>query len=378
MSFALRAARPAVLAICALSLFAVLSRPASSDEDHGGDDHAEEEAAPRVFTPQEMAEAGIVVEAVVKQPLPELFRAPGEVTVDMYGSSLVSPRVAGTVIKRHATIGDHVAAGTPLVRLFSAEMAEAQAAFVIAFQEHRRLAGARGAVTNKEREQAAIAMSEARARLRSYGFSETGIVALETGGLDAVPPGEFDLAAPQAGLVLAEDFRLGEVVEAGKVIGEIAAAGAVWVEAHVSPLVAGRLRGDTAKILAGGDAIDARVLHSFRKLDEATRTVVVRLAAQDTDGLLRPGAFVDVQLFGPDTPVLAVPTEAVLRGADGDWTVQVEHTPGQFEPAEVTVLYAAGDRTAIEGIAEGTRIAVKGAFFIAAEAAKSGFDAHAH
>ena len=93
---------------------------------------------------------------------------------------------------------------------------------------------------------------------------------------------------------------------------------------------------------------------------------------------MKPGTFVDVHLYGAPTPVIAVPTEAVLRTTDGDWAVQVEESPGLFKETEVEVLYAVEDKTAISGIPEGTRIAVKGAFFVAAEAAKSGFDPHGH
>ncbi len=379
----LRAAQRAVL------LGALVAAPSAlaADDDHGpenesheGEGHAEgEPEAPRRFTEAEMAEAGIVVAPVATQPLPRLMRVPGEVRVNGYTSSLVSPRVSGVVITRHVRLGDRVTAGQPLLRLFSAGMAEAQSAFVLAHQEYARLTGVgRAAVSRKETDQAFIALQEARVRLQTYGLTDADLAALERNGLTGGRIGEFDLNAPQAGVIVAESFRAGEVVEAGRSVAEIGDGVTVWIAAMASPSIAAAMDGTEADFAVDGETHPATVLHVSPVLSENTRTAEVRLETPNLEGRLRPGTFVDVRLYGARDPVVAVPTEAVLRTSDGDWAVQVEHEPGVFEPQEVEILYAVGDLTAIEGLKEGTRIAVKGAFFIAAEAAKSGFDTHAH
>lgn len=352
--------------------------PAFAEDGHaGGEAHSEGEA-PRRFTPAEMAEAGIVVTPVAAQPLPRLMRVPGEVRVNGYTSSLVAPRVSGIVITRHVRLGDRVTAGQPILRLFSAGMAEAQSAFVLAHQDYVRLTGSRAAVSRKETDKAFIALQEARVRLQTYGLTDADLAALEKNGLASGRIGEFDLRSPQAGVIVTESFRAGEVVEAGRSVAEIGDGATVWIAAMASPSVAAAMDGAEADFAVDGETHPAKVLHVSPVLSEDTRTAEVRLETPNLDGRLRPGAFVDVRLYGARDPVIAVPTEAVLRTSDGDWAVQVEHEPGVFEPQEVGILYAVGDLTAIESLAEGTRIAVKGAFFIAAEAAKSGFDTHAH
>ncbi|BCW89520.1 Cation efflux system protein CusB [Alphaproteobacteria bacterium SO-S41] len=377
--FMLRARRACLTGVFAAA-FTLASAAAEEPghDDHGGE-HTEGEAAPRIFSAEEMAAAGIVVAPVQRQPLPRLYRAPGEVVLNDYTTSIVSARVAGVVTRRYAALGSTVKAGDPLLRLLSSGMAEAQSAFALAHQEYARLTGAgRNAVTRKETEQAFIALREARVRLQTYGLTADDIAALERRGLSDVGIGEFDIRAPQDGVLVSDAYRLGELAEAGKKLAQISDGKTVWVEARVAPAVAALLEGHHAAVTFGEMRIDARLLQIFPTVDEDTRTVRVRLQADDTAQVLLPGAFVGAELHGAAEPVLAVPPEAVLRSADGDWAVQVERSPGQFEAVEIEVLYTVGALTAIEGIAEGTRIAVKGAFFIAAESAKGGFDAHAH
>ena len=51
---------------------------------------------------------------------------------------------------------------------------------------------------------------------------------------------------------------------------------------------------------------------------------------------------------------------------------------GRFEPKEIDVLTTVGDQMLIQGIAEGTTVVGKGAFFVQSEMAKGGFDPHNH
>jgi len=213
----------------------------------------------------------------------------------------------------------------------------------------------RDVISGRRYDEARIKLQETRTRLETYGLTAQQIDALASAGTAGGTAGEFDQIAIQIG--------------DGKT---------VWIEARVSAEVAAQIEGKAARFFIGENGFDATIVQIDPKLDEATRTIGVRLEAADPDGRLKPGIFVDVHLYGAATPVLSVPTEAVLRSPDGDWAVQVEQSAGVFKPQEVEVLYAVGDRTAISGLAEGTRVAVKGAFFIAAEAAKGGFDPHGH
>ena len=125
--------------------------------------------------------------------------------------------------------------------------------------------------------------------------------------------------------------------------------------------------------------VKASVTQEAHTIDPVTRTRTVRLLVDNSEHRLHPGQFAEVFFrFRTQQPVLAVPETALMRGADGDWTVFVEDHPGEFQPVEVELGRALGPLREITGIAPGTRIVTRGAFFVASQIAKGGFDPHNH
>ena len=61
-----------------------------------------------------------------------------------------------------------------------------------------------------------------------------------------------------------------------------------------------------------------------------------------------------------------------------NWTVFVAEKPGHFRQKIVERGMTRGSLVAITGISEGTSVVTSGAFFLASELAKSGFDIHDH
>jgi RND family efflux transporter MFP subunit len=258
-------------------------------------------------------------------------------------------------------------------------MAEAQTAFILADEEYRRVqALGRDIVAGRRFTEAEAKLRETRAKLETFGLASTQIDALSRSGKNASPAGQFDIVSPQDGTIVTDDIRMGAVVEPGKTLFVITTPGNVWVEAHVSPSLAPEIVGETARVFVGDRPIEARVLQVQQIIDEATRTIGVRLQAANADGTLKPGMFVDVELYGKADQVMSVPTDAIVRGPDGDWTVYVENEKGQLEPKEIETLFTVGDRTAVKGIEPGTKVVTRGSFFVMAEAAKAGFDPHNH
>ena len=329
-----------------------------------------------MLTPEQRAAAGIVVEPVTAKPHAEVFRAPGEVRVDEYASSNVSPRLRAMVLTREAKLGDRVRNGQALVRLYSAEMAEAESAFVLATKSYDRMNRLKGYVSGQQFDEAEVKRDETRSQLETFGLGPAEIAALASTGLANRPAGQFELFAPQAGVITADAFRPGEVIEPGKALFEISNLAQVWVEAQVSPETAPRIAGNRARITAGSSTYDGKIFQRLDQLNEQTRTAVIRIEVQNRTESLRPGEYVNVELFGQMMRELLVPTEAVLRTSEGSWIVYVENAHGGFEPQPVQPLHAAEDGTAISGISEGTKVVTKGAFFIKSEAEKSGFGDH--
>jgi RND family efflux transporter MFP subunit len=311
-----------------------------------------------------------MVETLHATPLPRVFRAPGEVKANDYTAGIVSSRATASVVSRHAKLGDRVAQGQALLTLYSQDVASAQSDYLIAQRNLDRMTRLKDVMARQLYEEALVKQQEARGRLQSLGLS-TGEIAHV--GIGSSRLGQFTLSASQAGAIIEDNFRVGDVVEAGKTLFQIANLSGVWVEAAVSPAIVPHVAARNALITAGERSYRATVLQKRDTVDEATRTVGVRLQVNNPDGALRPGEFVDVELYGDNAPVLNVPTAAVLREASGRWVVFAQNADGTFKAMPVTTLYAAGERTAIAGIGPGTRVVTKGAFFVMSEGGKAAF-----
>ncbi len=351
----------------------------AEDDAHGG--HDEHEEGGLRLSAEQMATAGIKVEALTPQPFAADIQAPGEIRLDAYASSKVVPRIAAQVITRSARLGDEVEKGQALVELSSIDMAEAQGDLLVAEREWRRVRKLGRKVVSEQRyTKAQVDRELARAKVLAYGMTAEAMKALVNSGNAERANGRFQLLAPQHGTVLQDDFVLGELVDAGRVLFEISDESTLWVEARLTPEQASQVRlGSPARVVVQGEEVSGKVIQVHHALDEATRTLGVRIAIANPDDRLHPGLFVTVHLAGSGVEqALAVPEEAVLRSPDGDWQVFVEHEPGEFEPQEVEVLRNSAGRSLIRGLPAGTRVVTAGAFFLQSEQAKSGFDIHNH
>ena len=348
-----------------------------SSDEHGHDGH--EEAASASLNAEQLTLAGIQVEALNANPVDYQLYAPGEILSNGYTSYRVSPRVASVVLKRHVALGDHVKQDQPLVTLFSENVAQAQAIYRTAWPEWNRVRQlGRKTVGDKRYINAKTDFEAAQATLQAYGLSSSDLRSLTS--QKTLSLGEYTLRAEIDGAVLADDFEQGQRIEAGAPLIVLADEKQLWVEAHLSSNVSLTLgAGTLAEVVAGDVRVKATVTQEAHTIDPVTRTRTVRLLVDNLEHRLHPGQFAEVFFrFRTEKPVLAVPETALMRSADGDWTVFVEDHPGEFQPVEVELNRSLGQLREISGIAPNTRIVTKGAFFVASQIAKGGFDPHNH
>jgi len=303
----------------------------------------------------------------------------GEILSNGYTSYRVSPRVASVVLRRHVALGDHVKQGQPLVTLFSESVAQAQADYRTAWPEWQRVQELGRKTVGEQRYISTKANLEAaRATLLAYGLSTSDLQSLTS--QQSVALGEYTLRAEIDGAVLSDDFEQGQRIEAGAPLIALADEKQLWVEAHLPANLALTLgAGTPAEVVTGDIRVKASVTQEAHTIDPITRTRTVRLLVDNPEHRLHPGQFAEVYFrFRTQEPVLAVPETALMRGADGDWTVFVEDHPGEFQPVEVALGRALGSLREITGVNPGTRIVTQGAFFVASQIAKGGFDPHNH
>lgn len=367
------------LVVLGALLAGMSSNAAAVEDEHGHGATPENPPAEGVsLSPEQTALADIKVAVLTPRPMNYQVYAPGEVKANGYTSYLVSPRVDSVVLRRHAGLGDYVQKGQPLVTLFSESVAEAQGAFRLADSEWQRVKKlGRTTVGDNRFVTAQTAYETGFGRLSAFGLSPEAIKSLAG---RSQPLGEYTLVAVSTGAVLSDDFRQGQRVQSGEALMELADEKEVWIEAHLASTAKLELpAGTEAQIKIGDEVFPATVTQEAHTIDLQTRTRVVRLLVNNEAHRLHPGMFADVYFsFTTKEPVLAVPESALMRGGDGDWTVFVEEEAGHFKAHEVELGRSFDQQREITGVTAGSRVVMEGAFFVASEIAKSGFDPHDH
>lgn len=318
-----------------------------------------------VLSPQRIQKLGVRTEQVRLRPLSPSIRASGTIQVDETRQYVIAPRFEGWVERLHANqTGMPVRRGQPLMSVYSPDLLAAQEEYRVAEAAASQLSGGdAGTVASMIRLRDA-----ARTRLRNWGIGEAQLAASTGDGAG----GSLLLVAPADAVVIDKAIVQGARFAAGETILRLADLSTVWVVAEVPASQAqGIAMGQHATFESSslpGQAFEGRVTFVQPVLNPATRSLGVRLALPNPDGVLRPGLYGDVTLFQHDTTaVLSVPRSAVLDSGLRQ-TVLVQVSEGRFEPRQVTVGRRAGDAVEIlQGLAENERVVVAANFLIDAE-----------
>ncbi|MFV2005449.1 MAG: efflux RND transporter periplasmic adaptor subunit, partial [Gammaproteobacteria bacterium] len=149
---------------------------AESGEGHGDEDghdeggHEEEQSVK--LTARQLEVAGITVETIRLQSVADVVNAPGEIMLNEYKTTSVTPRVSAQVFERHAKMGDTVTIGQPLLTLSSVEMATAQGDLLVSHREWQRVKKLGRKVVSAQRyTEARVNHEQAKARTLAYGMT---------------------------------------------------------------------------------------------------------------------------------------------------------------------------------------------------------------
>ena len=350
------------------------------EHDHDEEGHEDEGLK---LTVAEQAEAGIETAELGVSSVNRRLRVPGEVQANAYMSAKVAPRITAQIVSRQVTLGEQVEKGQVLVTLSSVEMADAQGELIVAEQEWQRVQSLGAEVLSGRRyTEAEVNRQRAMAKVLAFGMSKAQMRRFLEADDASRATGEFAMVAPLSGRILYENFVIGELIEPGHVLFEISDEATLWVEARVSGGAIGSIDSGTS-VRVSPDLIewrDAKVIQQNHRLNEVTRTQAIRIEFDNKDDWLHAGQFVEVELMAGGTQAaLSVPAEAIVL-LDNKTVVFHLENGGEFHPAEVEVGATYGDeREILDGLNEGDRIAIRGAFHLKSLLLKSELgDGHVH
>jgi cobalt-zinc-cadmium efflux system membrane fusion protein len=385
-----------------------VARAAKTDPHHLAEDRVD--CQDDVALPEGALERyGIEVEPVREVQLIARVAAPGHLAFPQGAVARVGAAVVGRVVELPVRSGEPVVKGATLLVIESAELAEAQSAYL----RRRMVAAAAGpalelaesalararelhdrvqgiALSEVQRLEAELGLAEldlevaradeaaAESHLLLLGMSEAGIRALEESG--RVEP-RLAITAPIDGRVVEIAATLGELVGPDKdrllVVGDLRT---LWAIAEVSETRLSEVAvGAPAIVLvpALGDAASrGRVAAVATVLEASTRTAEVRIEVPNPDESMLPGMFIQVEIEssgGAGAPVMAVPDGAVLE-IEGRPSVFVPLEPGSsvFCKHPIEVGPPVGTQIPVlTGLKPGELVVVAGTFRLKAEHGKA-------
>ncbi len=338
----------------------------------------------------QMRSAAIAIGAVTERELTLPVDGSAQIEAPPDRVARVGSRVAGRVVNLMAGVGDRVTAGSSVAIIDSPDLARATADYL------STLAAAKLARANADRERALFerrisaerewrqaeadavrAESEKAAaenRLHSLGVSDSELAALQSDGHFS---STVSLTAPLSGVVVNRTASLGQSVEPADMLFTIMDLREVWIVMDVFE--------KDLRLVREGQAADVRVSaypdRRFRgrvanvgaTLEAQSRTAKVRIVLPNSDRLLKPGMFAEVEVLTTSDVGrrgLVVPAAAVQR--DGaDFIVFVAKDSGRFEVRRIETGLATRDWIqVVQGVARGERIAIGGVFTLKSERRK--------
>lgn len=311
---------------------------------------------------------GVKTAEVRSAPLVRTLRVTGVLDDDETLHRILAARVPGRVEKLHVNqLGAEVAAGEPLVTLYSPEVLNASRLYI------ERLKAGPNAFPATE-------VAEARERLLLLGLAETDLARIEK---SLTPESFLTVRSPMAGTVVARAAYEGQYVQPDTTLFEIGDLSHLWFifDAYEADLPFIRL-GQPVEITVPslpGETLGSPVAFIDPNLNEMTRTARVRVVVPNPDRRLlhRQTASGLVAVTTPD--VLQAPRGAVLFTRRSP-VVYIDKTGGAYELRAVR-LGRAGDFSyeILEGLSAGDRVVTEGALLIDGQAqlaagAQSGTD----
>lgn len=271
---------------------------------------------------------------------------------------ILSSEIGGRVTAIHFRDGDYVAAGTPLVYLFSepqnAELARSRADEVLARLQLQR-------TTQLNRRQAA-AQADVDNRQAAFDRAKAIVAAAE-----AVIE-QHVVRAPFSGYLGIRRLDLGQYLSPGQAVATLTDLNELFVDfALPQRYLADLFVGQTVEIAtdAAAGRFTARLETIEPQVDSGTRNIVVRARLSNPQRRLRPGLYATATvILTPENGTVSVPETAIVANAAASTAFVVRDLKtsgeGQIERVPVKTGRRVDGRIVVSGLTKGEIVVVSG------------------
>ena len=176
---------------------------------------------------------------------------------------------------------------------------------------------------------------------------------------------QLTIKAPFDGQLGIWKYSVGAIVEPSHVINTIDDIKIIKVDFHVPSLHITMLKVG-APVLATSDALHSKEFSGIIKsvdtrVDDATRSILVRAIVDNPDRLIKPGLLIKVIIVSDSKNSLAVPEESVFHKGQEHFVYVLDRDSGAVQARKVVVgKRISGYAEILDGISEGDEVVVHG------------------
>ena len=322
------------------------------------------------ITPEKQQIIGVRTGQVERGSTNHILRTTGRVAADETRIYRLNAVVDGWITKALPnSTGSFVKKHEVLASFYSPEFLSAEQALIYALSSMDRVQTAEKEIPGqKERlAQFNINLRQYRDTLRNLGMGDRQVEELIR---TRTYMENIDITSPVDGFILVRNLSPGQRFEKGTEWYRIADLSKVWVLADLFQNEAEYVKpGKKVRVIVPQQKKEfhAMVSSVLPQFDAASRTLKVRLEADNPGYALRPDMFVDVELPIQLPPAITVPADSILDSGLKK-TVFVYRGDGYFEPREVETGWRIGNRVEItKGLEVGEKIVTSGTFLIDSE-----------
>lgn len=323
------------------------------------------------LSPTQQVMANVATVAAKQTTLNKEINAVGIVQFDQSRQAKVTAWVAGRIDKLNVnTVGSYVSKGKPVAEVYSPDLVSTQQEYLLAVKSRDQLKNSPIPSISQNGEGL---VASARQRLTLFGVKEHQIAELENAGKPII---RLPIYTPLSGTVIEKMVQLGQYVNTGDVLFNIADLSRVWVEIDVFENEVPYIRvGQQVEIRSSADhnvASNGRISFVYPFHDPKTHTVKARVELANPGQRLKPDMFVNAIIRVPLVKGIVVPVTAVIDTGKRQ-VVWVETSPGMFEPRDVQVGERVDEKAQIlSGLKAGDMVAVSGGYMIDSESQLKG------
>lgn len=319
--------------------------------------------------------AGVQTATVAKRQLAKDIKTTGKIALNENNRAFITSRVEGRIDELYITAeGQYIAPGQPIAAVYSPTYIAAQEEYLLALDSIQKLRGAsRDIVQLNDR-----LLEAAKRKLILLGIPEGDIEHLahtrQANNLMTV-------RAQFGGTVMEKSILPGAYIMPGDKLFTLSDLSAVWMYADIYEKdLAGVQAGQQVQVTSNaypGESFGGIVTFINPVLDDATRTVKIRVEMGNPEGKLKPNMFVNAGIKVPLGESLVTPVSSLLDTGTRK-VVYIAQGEDTFVKRDITTGQEADDYIQVlSGLQPGDVVVTAATFLIDSQTQLGSFGGHA-